>query len=291
MKALKTSAFRLGRLTTVGAGGTFLVALLIAAAPATAAMSANTTLHKPYKNLPESASVSLDLSGCATAKTTKNPDWNYKTGVFTMAGLSNAPACKIHSGQESLSEWDGSWNTQGPFNWKTTGNHSLYATFKADLSTSNSISSFGCNLAYKAALSECDAWSYTYAEVGLTVYNSNFSTYLSSYSTLAFNSSSQDNYSQRSCTPVCTLSGGNFSSGANGASTTKSLMTVYQNLTGTYAVTNVNQTYYYYFVILAFTITEAYTIDATSTSPVTASASINMATAGNGFDLVNLGFA
>jgi hypothetical protein len=284
------NAPRLNRITAMGVGGAFLVALLMAVSPAAAGVSAAATLHKPFKTLPESASVSVGVSGCAKAKTTSNPVWHWRTGIFTTAGQSNAPACKIHVGQTSLSQWDGSWNTQGQFYWSTVGSHYVSTAFKEAVTTSNAISSFGCKLNFHAAYSECFAWSYTYVEAGLTVYNSNFSTFLSTYATIATNSSEQDNYSQRTCNPTCTLSGGNFSFGTNGVSSTIASMTMTQNLTGAYSVTNKSQYYEYYFVILAFTITEAYTIDATATSPVTSTAQINMATAGNGFILGSLGF-
>lgn len=277
---------RIGRWSTMAGGaGVLAVAAVMMLAPAAAAASPAVVYRAPYKNLPESSSFGVSNAGCAKGKSIKAPSWSSKKGVFKVAGSVSAPPCKVGSNAYSYSDWDGSWNTQQGFYFTSNGSHSVSWAWKLKMSDSWKTSSYTCNLNYKATYSECYSWAYVYVEAGFEVFDeTNFSQFNVAFSTITTNSSGSENYSASG-------SGGNFSFGSPGAWSGVYSGTTVANMTGTYAIANDSNEYYMYFTVIAIAIAYAYTTSAGSSSPVTASAAVNMGTGGNEFSLQSITIA
>jgi hypothetical protein len=274
---------RLGRLTTIGTGGAaFLISALMMFAPSAGA----TVLHKPFNQFPGGVSVSTQFEHCAKVKTVKMPTWSQKTGVFHAYGTGKAPPCKITGNLASYADWDGSFNFQGPFMWTSNGTHVVNISWKAVYAMAWSVAKTGCVLNYNVALSEC----YASAQVavlmaGLTYDTNNFTQFNSPVSTpLPQNYSYVSNVSQRTCMPTCTVTSSNTSSGIlNGSNVGTTVGNSIYNESGSYAIANDSHPYELYFTVILLIFVEAFTINAKTTSPLSASASINMGTLGNGF--------
>jgi len=274
-----------GRIAAWGAGMALAVSVLMILTPAAMGTSAGLTIHKPFKTLPQSSSYSVSVSGCGKAKTPLGPKFTPKTGVFKIEGQATAPACKLHPGQQSYADWDGSWNTQGPFFFKSNGTHSVAFNWKMTASNSWTIPAFTCALNYAAMDSECYASAQVFVIVLAQVFDqTNFTQFTSTSSTPVSNSSYQDNFSQRAC-GTCSPSGGNFSGGPGGSWSGSVTGSTIVNMTGVNSIANKSNTYNMYFTLIAIADVSAYTINAGSSSPVTASAQMNMATLGNEFVL------
>ncbi len=230
----------------------------------------------------------MSNAGCASGSSAKAPDWDAKTGTFRVAGGAKAPSCKVSGNAVSYAEWDGSWNTQTTFQFKSNGSQQLNWSWKLKVAADTATPAFACKLNYKVALSECYSWGYVFMEIGYQVFDdTNFSQFTGGYTTLFYNSTGQENYSTcvgAGCSPLS--SNGTFSPSASSSLSTTLTGSTVADMSGANAVANDSNTYDYYFTIIAIAIAYAYTVNAkvTSGSDV-ASAAINFGTGGNEFDL------
>jgi len=275
---------RLGRIAALSGGMALAVSALMLMAPATVAATASVTLHAPWKTLPQSSSFGVSVTGCGKGKNTAGPSFSTKTGTFRISGEAIAPACKLHPGQQSYASWDGSWNTQGPFTFKTNGTHNVTWNWKLTAATSWNISTFNCTLNYHAVQSECYASAFVELITVAQLFDqTTFTNFTSTSSTVAFNSTSHDSFSQLLC-PTCLPTGSNSSSGVNGVGAIATTGSTSLSMTGV----NSSHTYNMYFTVIAIAYAYAYTINAHSSAPVTAVSKINMGTGTNGFVLGSL---
>jgi len=302
MSGTRTNGARSGRLLAFGTTGfAASVALLMILSPAVAGIQTHVVLAPPYKHSASSANYYSSVSGCASAKTTKAL-WNAKTGTVTFADSTSARTCK--GGVAGVGSSGSAYTTTGievaiPFTVSSSGAHSISSSLTVTIASIAALTTGGCpkpNVAYPQAMNSY-AYAECYAANELSFYASaqvvdlNNGSWYGNYSyASAYNYSYWENYTY--CynygSPACSnFTGGasymygygyNYMAGApwtfNGANS----LTLWTN--GTSMVRG-----HHYVLLLSVSDDKeayAYQINELGFWAASASASINMATLGNG---------
>lgn len=293
MEALRKSRARLQRAGALGAG-TFVV--IVAALMLAAPVGQGYILRRPFNVIPSGVSYSTQGAGCAAGaiKVTHVPKFAAKSGLFSTAFDGTAPACKLKATalNPSYTDIDDSYNFQGPFFFAHNGSQAVTVGWGVAWNESVSIPSVGCKLSYSVPFSECFAEAFVdILFSGITYDETNGSQFFgptfSSVAPLPATDVFMQNMSTRTCSgSSCSISSSNISSAnLTDASTGSTTGNATYNYTGIDAVANDSNTYYIYFTVIVLSYIYAYTIDAKTTAPLTASVNVNLATHGNGFKL------
>ncbi|MCI4330492.1 MAG: hypothetical protein L3K19_01415 [Thermoplasmata archaeon] len=199
MSGTRTKSMGSGRLLAFGATGfATAVTLLMVLAPAGAGAHPNLTMTAPYKHTAWSPQYYSSVNGCAAAATTKSL-WNPTTGTVTFSDAAAAKVCKAIVGQ--VGSYSSAYTETGgqlaiPFTVSSNGAHSITSSWTVNIASALAKTTGGCPKPNVAPTQPYLSSAYAYCESGneVSFYMSGYVSDLNNGSWYNYNGSYADAY-------------------------------------------------------------------------------------------------